>query len=252
MIEIQQLRKSYGKTEVLKNIDLTVSKSEIVALIGSSGSGKTTLLRCINFLEKSDHGTLKIDTDVVNMKGISKKDILRMRRKTAMVFQHYDLFLNKTILDNVLLGLTVARNIPQDKARKIALQELERVGLSDKLSAMPYQLSGGQQQRVGIARALAISPEVILLDEPTSSLDPEKVDEVLNVISKVAKSGVTMIIATHEMSFAHGIADKIVFLDNGEILEQGTPSELFLNPKQERTRQFLAGVLKDKIYGDFI
>jgi L-cystine transport system ATP-binding protein len=239
MIEIKQLRKSYGENKVLNNIDLSVLKGEVVVLLGASGSGKTTLLRCINFLEKADNGIIRIADQIVDLKTATIKEILQFRRKTAMVFQNYDLFLNKNVLENVMEGLVTARKIPKTTARGIALDMLEKVGLIDKLTSKPYQLSGGQQQRVGIARALAINPLVILFDEPTSSLDPEKVDEILEVIRDVADLGVTMVIATHEMEFAFEIADKIVFIDGGEIIEEGPPKKVFGNPEQDRTRKFL-------------
>ena len=208
--------------------------------MGPSGSGKTTLLRCLNFLEKADGGTLRIGNEAADLRNISRRQILSMRRKTAMVFQNYDLFLNKTVLENVTEGLVTARGVPKGEALARAARVLEQVGLSDKLDARPYQLSGGQQQRAGIARALAVNPEVILFDEPTSALDPEKVKEILDLIRAVAKSGVTMIIVTHEMEFAWEVSGKIIFMDNGEIVEEGDPKQVFGSPRYERTKAFLS------------
>ncbi|MDR2404580.1 MAG: amino acid ABC transporter ATP-binding protein [Spirochaetaceae bacterium] len=240
MIEVKNLWKSFGKHEVLKGIDLTVNQGEVVTLLGPSGSGKTTLLRCINFLEKPNTGILRIADDEVDLRKVSAKQMLAMRRKTAMVFQNYDLFLNKTALENVTEGLITARKVPRVEAVERAASVLKKVGLGTKFDSRPYQLSGGEQQRVGIARALATNPAVILFDEPTSALDPEKVDEILDLIRSVAETGVTMIVVTHEMEFAYDIADKAVFMDFGEIVEQGDPKQVFGNPHQERTKQFLS------------
>ncbi|MDR0707585.1 MAG: amino acid ABC transporter ATP-binding protein [Treponema sp.] len=240
MIEVKNLRKSFGKHEALKGIDLTVNQGEVVTLLGPSGSGKTTFLRCINFLEKPNEGTLRIGNDEVDLRKVSAKQTLAMRRKTAMVFQHYDLFLNKTALENVTEGLVIARKVPRPEAIERAASALKKVGLEAKFDSRPYELSGGEQQRVGIARALAVNPAVILFDEPTSALDPEKVDEILDLIRSVAETGVTMIVVTHEMEFAYDIADKAVFIDFGEIVEQGDPKQIFGNPRQERTRRFLS------------
>jgi L-cystine transport system ATP-binding protein len=240
LIEVKNLRKSFGKHEVLKGIDLTVNQGEVVTLLGPSGSGKTTLLRCINFLEKPSAGTLRIADDEVDLRKVSAKQMLAMRRKTAMVFQNYDLFLNKTALENVTEGLITARKVPKAEAVERAASVLKKVGLGAKFDSRPYQLSGGEQQRVGIARALATNPAVILFDEPTSALDPEKVNEILDLIRSVAETGVTMIVVTHEMEFAYDIADKAVFMDFGEIVEQGDPKQVFGNPRQERTKQFLS------------
>ncbi|MDR2447211.1 MAG: amino acid ABC transporter ATP-binding protein [Treponema sp.] len=240
MIEVKNLRKSFGKHEALKGIDLTVNQGEVVTLLGPSGSGKTTLLRCINFLEKPNEGTLRIGDDEVELREVSAKQMLAMRRKTAMVFQHYDLFLNKTALENVTEGLVTARKVPKSEAIERAASALKKVGLGTKFDSRPYELSGGEQQRVGIARALAVNPAVILFDEPTSALDPEKVNEILDLIRSVAETGVTMIVVTHEMEFAYDIADKAVFIDFGEIVEQGDPKQIFGNPRQERTRRFLS------------
>lgn len=243
MIEVKGLHKSFGKHEVLKGIDLRVEKGEVVVIIGPSGSGKTTFLRSLNFLEHPDAGELTVGNIHVNCKVAVKKEILAIRRHTAMVFQLYNLFKNKTALENVMEGLVTAQKVPKTKAADISMQLLDKVGLKEKYHAYPSQLSGGQQQRVGIARALALNPEVILFDEPTSALDPELVGEVLNVMKQVAKEGLTMIVVTHEMSFARDIADRVVFMDGGVIVEQGTPQEVLFHSKEERTKQFLKRIL---------
>jgi L-cystine transport system ATP-binding protein len=216
--------------------------------LGQSGSGKTTLLRCINFLEKADDGTLTIGDKTVDFKKARKKDILEVRKKTAFVFQNYSLFANKTALENVTEGLTVARKVPKDEAVKKGKEALDWVGLSDKYDCYPCQLSGGQQQRVGIARAVVLNPEVILLDEPTSALDPELVGETLSVIKRVAERGITMIIVTHEMSFAKDVASKVVFMADGYVVEEGTPDDIFTCPKNEKTRQFLSRIIPPEYY----
>lgn len=243
MIELKGVHKSFGNNEVLKGINLKVNKGEVVVVLGPSGSGKTTLLRCINFLESADDGELIIGDINVHFKHATSKEILNVRRKTAMVFQNYNLFNNMNALENVMEGLVTARKIPVSQAREMARQALDKVGLKDKYNAYPLQLSGGQQQRVGIARAIALNPEVILFDEPTSALDPELVGEVLGVMQTVANDGITMIVVTHEMSFANDIADHIVFMDGGNIVEEGTPKEIFSNPKEERTKQFLERII---------
>ncbi|MDR2359997.1 MAG: amino acid ABC transporter ATP-binding protein [Oscillospiraceae bacterium] len=240
MLTITGIKKSFGKTPVLRGLDLSVDKGDVVAVIGPSGSGKTTLLRCINFLERADEGRLTICGQSVDLKTVTKKEIYRMRRKTAMVFQNYCLFNNKTVLENVTEALIIVHKKSKSEAGDIAVSMLRKVGLEDKLNAYPAFLSGGQQQRVGIARAMAQCPDVILLDEPTSALDPELVGETLSVIRHVAKSGITMIIVTHEMQFAAEIANKIVFMDDGGIVEQGASRDFFLSPKEDRTIAFLA------------
>ncbi|MDR2201870.1 MAG: amino acid ABC transporter ATP-binding protein [Clostridiales bacterium] len=239
MLEVKNISKSFGKLRVLKNIDLTVNEGEVVAIIGPSGSGKTTLLRCLNFLERADEGVLTIDGLSADLKKTTAKQRLALRRKTAMVFQNYALFLNKTARENVTEGLIVSKKMKKAEARTLAEEYLKKVGLTDKYDAKPFELSGGQQQRVGIARALALNPKVILFDEPTSALDPEKVNEILDVICVVA-SGATAIIVTHEMQFAYDVATRVIFMDEGEIVEDGTPKEVFDNPKTERTAQFLS------------
>jgi L-cystine transport system ATP-binding protein len=243
LIQLQGIRKSFGENEVIKGVNLNVKKGEVVVILGPSGSGKTTLLRCINFLEAADDGELIIGDTQVNLKHATKKQILTIRRQTAMVFQNYSLFNNMTALNNVMEGLVTARNIPFDQAKKVAQKALDKVGLKDKYDSYPSQLSGGQQQRVGIARAVVLNPEVILFDEPTSALDPELVNEVLTVMKQVAKDGITMVVVTHEMSFANDIADHIVFMDGGVVVEEGNPKEIFLHPKEERTRKFLERIL---------
>ncbi|KAE8558165.1 MULTISPECIES: amino acid ABC transporter ATP-binding protein [Paenibacillus] len=248
MIRLQNITKSFGKHEVLKGIDLTVNKGEVVVILGPSGSGKTTLLRCINYLEKPNDGEVSIGDFTVNCKRPAKKDVLALRKKTAMVFQQYHLFKHKTALENVMEGLIVVRKVKQEEAKKISIEVLEKVGLGEKLNHYPSQLSGGQQQRVGIARALALNPEVILFDEPTSALDPELVGEVLSVIRKIAKEGITMIVVTHEMGFARDVSNHVVFMDGGHIIEEGTPDAIFNHPKEERTQQFLKRITPEYNY----
>ena len=246
MVEIKNVKKSF--MEVLKNVSLKVEHGEVVVILGPSGSGKTTLLRCISFLERADEGELKINDTEVNLKKANKKQINALRKNMAFVFQNYNLFANKTVLENVMEGLVVARKVPKKEAEEKALEALEWVGVLDKKDAYPSQLSGGQQQRVGIARAVVLNPEVILFDEPTSALDPELVGEVLDLIKKVAKKGITMIVVTHEISFAEEVASKIVFMDGGVVVEQGKPNEILVSPKEERTKEFLARVLPKDMY----
>lgn len=248
MIELKQISKSFGRNQVLNNIDLTVTKGEVVVILGPSGSGKTTLLRCVNYLEKPSGGEIAIGDFKVNCKQARKKEIHQLRQKTAMVFQQYNLFRHKTALENVMEGLLIVKKLPREEARKRSEALLEKVGLKSKLDAYPSQLSGGQQQRVGIARALALEPEVILFDEPTSALDPELVGEVLEVIRKIAKEGITMIVVTHEMGFARDVANHVVFMDGGVIVEEGTPAELFNHPREERTKQFLKRITPEFNY----
>ncbi len=249
MVELKNIHKSFGKNEILKGIDLTIENGDVITIIGPSGTGKTTLLRCINFLERPSQGEITISDFSVNCNHhLTKKDILTLRRKTAMVFQNYNLFKNKTAIENVMEGLLLVQKKTKAEAREIALKQLDKVGLSDKADSYPSELSGGQQQRVGIARALALEPEVILFDEPTSALDPELVGEVLYVIKGLAKSGITMLIVTHEIEFARNVSNRVVFMDGGSIVEQGTPDDIFINPREERTRQFLNKFNKDFYY----
>lgn len=243
MIDVSNVKKSFGKSEVLKGVSVQVEDGEVVVILGPSGSGKTTLLRCLNFLETADSGELSMGNLSVNMKKANKKQILHIRRKMAFVFQNYNLFANKTALENVMEGLVTARNIPRDKAREQAKEALDWVGLSDKYDYYPSRLSGGQQQRVGIARAFVLNPEVILFDEPTSALDPELVGETLDLIKRVAQKGITMIVVTHEMSFAQDVADKVIFMDEGVVVEEGSPAQIFSRPREERTRQFLSRII---------
>lgn len=248
MLEIKNVHKDFGKNKVLQGVSLKVEKGDIIVILGPSGSGKTTLLRCINFLEKADKGSLDFGDIHTELKGASKAVINKVRKKTAFVFQNYNLFQNKTALQNVTEGLIIGRKIPKEEALEIAKQALDKVGLTDRYDYYPSQLSGGQQQRVGIARAVAVNPEVLLFDEPTSALDPELIGEVLNVMKKLAREGATMIVVTHEMSFAQEVANKIIFMDDGVVVEEGTPKQIFTAPKEERTSRFLRRILRDYDY----
>ena len=239
MIELRNLRKSFDSLEVLKDINLKIDKGDVISILGSSGSGKTTCLRCMNFLEKSDGGTLVFDGREYDLAHISKKDIATIRRKTAFVFQNYNLFLNKTVLENVMEALTVVRKVDKQSAKDKAIEVLEKVGMGDKLDYYPSKLSGGQQQRVSIARALAYDPEVIYFDEPTSALDPELTGEVLQVMKNLAEEGMTMIVVTHEMNFAKNVSTRVVFMEKGKILEEAGAKEFFESPKNQRTREFI-------------
>jgi L-cystine transport system ATP-binding protein len=248
MIELKNIQKRYGAVEVLKGIDLSVQRGDVLSILGPSGSGKTTLLRCLNFLERPDSGTIRIGEQTIDSRRVRKPEIMALRKKSAMVFQQYNLFRHKTALENVTEGLIVVQKIPAQQARTSAMAMLDRVGMAAHAASYPAQLSGGQQQRVGIARSLALNPEVILFDEPTSALDPERVGEVLSVIRSIAADGVTMIIVTHEMGFAREVSNRVVFMENGVIVEQGSPQELFGHPRQERTRQFLRRATPDYDY----
>ena len=239
MLTINHLHKSFGKKEILKDISLEVSDGEIVTIIGPSGTGKTTLLRCVNFLERAEQGKISIDDISVDAAHATKQEILQICRHSGMVFQTYNLFRNKTVLENVMEGLLVVKKLPRKEAREIARVELAKVGMTEFESQYPSQISGGQQQRVAIARAIAMGPSILLLDEPTSALDPELSKEVLNTIKKVAKEGITMLIVTHEIDFARELSNRIVFMENGVIVEQGSPKQIFTNPQQERTKQFI-------------
>ncbi|AXQ78815.1 amino acid ABC transporter ATP-binding protein [Streptococcus chenjunshii] len=245
MLEVKKLSKTFGQKKVLSEISLTVEQGDVVVVLGPSGSGKTTFLRCLNHLEKADSGQLSLAGQDYNLAKLSRKEILSIRKKTAFVFQHYNLFANKTALENVLEGLVIARQIPKKEALKTAEEALEKVGLLDYRDYYPSQLSGGQQQRIGIARAIAVKPEVILFDEPTSALDPELIGDVLAVMKQLAREGITMIVVTHEMSFARDVANHILFLDDGRIVEEGHPDQFFLHPKEERTKQFLTRIIPD-------
>lgn len=239
MINLQGIKKSFNKLPVLKGINLKIEKGEVVTILGPSGSGKTTLLRCLNFLEKPNAGIVQIGNIIVDSEKATKKEMLAIRKQSAMVFQHYNLFAHKTVVENVMEGLIVAKKVKKKDAIQQSERVLEKVGLSDKLHHYPSQLSGGQQQRVGIARALALNPEVILFDEPTSALDPELVGDVLSVIKSIAQEGITMVVVTHEMSFAREVSNRVLFMDEGVIVEEGTPLEIFHAAKEERTRRFL-------------
>ena len=239
MLEVKQIHKSFGDLEVLKQVDLQVNKGDVVAILGPSGSGKTTLLRCLNFLENADGGELNFDGEHVSLGHVSKKDAARLRKKTAFVFQNYDLFRNKTALENVTEGLIIGRKMPKAEAIQIGRQALEKVGLSDREDYYPSQLSGGQQQRVAIARAIATKPEIIYFDEPTSALDPELTGEVLAVMRTLAEEGMTMLVVTHEMGFAQNVSNKVVFMEHGVVVESGDSYSFFHSPREERTRSFL-------------
>lgn len=248
MIEIKNLHKYFKKNHVLKGIDLTVTKGETVAIIGPSGSGKSTLLRCINLLETPSDGEIKIDDFLIDSNHITKTTLLEARRSTAMVFQNYNLFANKTAIENIAEALITVRKLNRNEAMKISGELLKKVGLENRANHYPYGLSGGQQQRVAIARALALNPKVILFDEPTSALDPELVQEVLQVIGNVANEHATMIIVTHELEFARDVADKIVFMDDGLIVEENNAMEFFKNPQQERTKKFIDKFINPTMY----
>lgn len=240
MIYISELSKTFSGQKVLNNLSLEIQKGEVVALIGSSGAGKSTFLRSLNYLEAPDSGRIKIEDFEVDFEHISQDQILTLRRKLAMVFQQFNLFGRKTALENVKEGLIVVKGISDQEATKIAREELAKVGLSDRENHYPRHLSGGQKQRVALARALAMKPEVLLLDEPTSALDPELVGEVEKSIANAAKSGQTMVLVSHDMSFVAQVADKVLFLDKGRIIESGTPEEIMQHPKEERTKEFFA------------
>ncbi len=240
MIEVKNLHKHFGKLEVLNGINEHISPGEKVVVIGPSGSGKSTFLRCLNLLEVPTEGEIYIDGECITKKGT---DVNKMREKMGMVFQQFNLFPHLTILDNITLAPIKVKKMAKQDAEKLAMELLDRVGLVDKAGAYPAQLSGGQQQRIAIARALAMNPEIMLFDEPTSALDPEMVGEVLSVMKDLADAGMTMVVVTHEMGFAREVASRVLFMDQGIIMEQGTPAELFGNPQNERTKSFLSKVL---------
>ncbi len=239
MLEIKNIHKHFDNLEVLGGVSLKVEQGDVVAILGPSGSGKTTLLRCINFLETADSGTLIFDGEEFDLGHMAKKDITRLRKKTAFVFQNYNLFLNKTALQNVMEGLVIARKLPKEAAMEKAKACLDKVGLSDRYDHYPSQLSGGQQQRVAIARALATDPEIIYFDEPTSALDPELTGEVLAVMRQLAQEGMTMLVVTHEMGFARTVSNKVIFMENSVIVEEADSKTFFENPKHPRTQAFI-------------
>ena len=240
LLKVENLKKNFGNLQVLKGINQTVRTGEVVSVIGPSGSGKSTFLRCLNLLERPDEGEIWFDGQEITQKGIN---IDLHRQKMGMVFQHFNVFPNMTVLQNITLAPILEKKIPKDQAEKQAMELLESVGMADKRNEYPRRLSGGQKQRLAIVRALAMEPKVILFDEPTSALDPEMVKGVLNVIKDLASSGMTIVIVTHEMGFAREVSDRVLFMDNGVIAEEGTPEEIFENPQHERTKEFLSQVL---------
>ncbi|MGU8890048.1 amino acid ABC transporter ATP-binding protein [Clostridium perfringens] len=240
MINVRNLYKSFGKNEVLKDINETIKKGEVVVIIGPSGSGKSTFLRCLNLLEEPTSGVINFEGEDITNKNV---DINKIREKMGMVFQQFNLFPHKTVMENLTIGPTKIKNISNGDAVKKGSELLEKVGLLDKKNVYPNSLSGGQKQRIAIARALAMEPDVMLFDEPTSALDPEMVGEVLNVMKSLASDGMTMVVVTHEMGFAKEVGDRILFMDEGRIIEEGTPEEIFQNPKNSRTKDFLSKVL---------
>jgi len=239
MIKIKDLHKSFGTLEVLSGIDLEVAEREVVVIIGPSGSGKSTLLRCINYLEEPTSGTITVDG--IELSG--EANINAVRREVGMVFQRFNLFPHMTVLENLLLAPMKVRKLSKDDAEKAAMDLLIKVGMENKANAYPEQLSGGQQQRVAIARALAMKPKALLFDEPTSALDPEMINEVLDVMKKLAKEGMTMVVVTHEMGFAREVGDRVIFIDGGKIVEEGAPEDIFSRAKEERTKSFLSKIL---------
>ena len=248
MLELNHICKSFGALEVLRGVSVKVEPHQVVVLLGPSGSGKTTLLRSINFLERPDSGELILDGGRIDCQKVKPRQIREVRKKVGFVFQNHNLFANKTALQNVMHGLIVVKKLSRAEARKKAEDALAWVKLSDKLDAYPSQLSGGQQQRVGIARAIAMEPEIILFDEPTSALDPELIGETLELLKNVAQKGIAMLVVTHEMGFAREIGDKVIFMDEGMIVEEGTLEEVFGNPREERTRQFLRRIAPAETY----
>ena len=242
VLEIRNIRKSFGALEVLKGVDLRVEQGDVAAILGPSGSGKTTLLRCINFLEAADSGSMTFDGETFSLDRMPRKDIARLRKRTAFVFQDYNLFRNKTALQNVSEGLVIARKMPRNQALDISRRALEKVGMAGREDHYPHQLSGGQQQRVAIARAIAAGPEIIFFDEPTSALDPEMTGEVLAVMRQLAEEGMTMLVVTHEMSFARTVSNKVIFMENGVVVETSSSGAFFRDPQEERSRAFLRTV----------
>ncbi|HEL0028204.1 TPA: amino acid ABC transporter ATP-binding protein [Streptococcus equi subsp. zooepidemicus] len=247
MIKVTHLTKSFSGQKVLDDLTVTIEKGQVIALVGASGAGKSTFLRSMNYLEQPDTGSIAIDDFAVDFEHITKEDILTLRRKLAMVFQQFNLFERRTALDNVKEGLKIVKKLSDQEATDIARAELAKVGLSDRENHYPRHLSGGQKQRVAIARALAMKPDVLLLDEPTSALDPELVGEVERSISDAAKAGQTMILVSHDMAFVYQVADRVLFLDKGKILEEGSPEQIFRHPKEARTKEFFANYAKTYI-----
>lgn len=239
MIKLTDVKKNFGELQVLKGVNLSVAEKEVVVIIGPSGSGKSTLLRCMNYLEEPSSGSIVIDGIPLN----SEANINEIRKEVGMVFQRFNLFPHMTVLENLMLAPMKVRGIKKEEAEKTAITYLTKVGLADKANAYPEQLSGGQQQRVAIARALCMKPKALLFDEPTSALDPEMINEVLDVMKSLANEGMTMVVVTHEMGFAREVGDRVIFVDGGNILEEGTPEEIFSNAKEERTRSFLSKIL---------
>ena len=239
MVSLKNIQKSFGSQKVLNGVDLDIDVGEVVVILGPSGSGKTTLLRTINFLDPGDDGSVTVGEHTVSCKKHSRPEVLQLRRRTAMVFQNYNLFANKTILENVMEGLVTVKRRPKPVAEEVRRRLLTRVGLSERFDYYPSALSGGQQQRAGIARALVLEPDVILFDEPTSALDPELVGEVLQTIKGIAETGITMIVVTHEIAFAKEVASRVIYMQDGVIVEQGPPSEILVHPKDPRTQRFL-------------
>ncbi|MDH5906207.1 amino acid ABC transporter ATP-binding protein [Vibrio splendidus] len=239
MIKLQNIHKQFGDTEVLKGIDLEIKQGEIIVIIGSSGTGKSTLLRCVNFLEQADQGTISIDDIKVDTQKHTKSEVLALRRKTGFVFQNYALFAHQTARQNIAEGLITVRGWKKQQAHEKAQQILDDIGLGEKTDSYPAALSGGQQQRVGIGRAMALQPELLLFDEPTSALDPEWVGEVLNLMKKLANQHQTMLVVTHEMQFAREVADRVIFMADGHIVEQGSPQDIFGNPQDPKLKKFL-------------
>ena len=240
MLEIRNLSKRFGNHQVLDKINLKIEKGKVFAVIGPSGTGKSTLLRCTNVLERPEKGTIRLENQTFDFENLSKSDIQMLRTHTSMVFQNSNLYRNKTALENITTPLILVKKMAKEEAEKIGLELLKKVGVLEKKDAYPETLSGGEKQRVGIARALAVNPDIILFDEPTSALDPELVSGVLDVIKELAKQHTTMLIVTHEMKFAKNVADEVIFMENGHIVEQGPAKEVFEHPKEERTKQFLA------------
>jgi len=240
ILELQDIHKSYGGTEVLKGVSLSVNKGEVLVLIGPSGTGKSTLLRCINLLTRPDRGTVLLSgTDLTD----PKTDLNRMRQRVGMVFQEFNLFNHLNVLNNITLGLTKVKKMAVAEAKQVARLELEKVGLADKADSFPGELSGGQKQRAAIARALAMQPDVILFDEPTSALDPQLIGEVLEVMKELAREGMTMVVVSHEMDFTREVADRVVFLEAGQVIEEGSPAQIFYHARSERTKNFLGKII---------